>query len=99
MLIKYNEQDHKEEVEQYFFVDSRNRIQILWPNYDLKVERVKTIELISKQAGILQKNCDQFKKINYISEKTITFHEQRNIVQNMDHLKKILNFNNVSLAN
>ena len=47
-LISYNEQDEKQEILQYYFVDSRNTIQILFPNYEFKVDRVKTVGLISE---------------------------------------------------
>lgn len=33
-------------VEQYFFIDSRNQIQILFPNYATKIDKTKIIELI-----------------------------------------------------
>ena len=41
-----------EEFSQYYFIDSRNKVQILYPNYDQKVERVKVIEMISNKFNI-----------------------------------------------
>ena len=44
VLKKKIEKDEEEEFNQYYFIDSKNKIQILYPNYDQKVERVKIIE-------------------------------------------------------
>ena len=66
-LVKFNENDQKVEQEQYYYIDSKNKINILYPNYDLKVERVKTMELISDQTSIKQKPASHFKKITYVN--------------------------------
>ena len=60
-------------IEQYFFVDSRNHIQLLFPNHDQngtrfsKVKTLKIKEEISKQLNIPEKDFKYFKKINCIS--------------------------------
>ena len=63
-------QDEEDYVDQYFFIDSRNKIQILYPNYDQKVESVKTRELISIHTQLEQNNPGVFKKISYIDTKS-----------------------------
>ena len=97
-LIMYDEKDEKQEVLQYFFVDSRNIIQILFPNRDLKVDRVKTVGLISEQSKIKQKNCQQYKKIFFINQDTHKTMDYVNVVQSIQHLKKILDFDNFNSA-
>jgi len=47
-----NDDDDVEFIEQFFFVDSRNRVQILYPNYDQKVERTKIIEMVMSGSGM-----------------------------------------------
>lgn len=54
-VIEGEEKEKGNEIEQYFFVDSRNKIQILFPNYEDKAERVKTMEVISEKAHIKNK--------------------------------------------
>ena len=68
MLQNKNDKDELEDFSQYYFIDSRNKIQILYPNYDQKVERVKVVEMISNKFNIGYKNASIYKKITYIDE-------------------------------
>jgi hypothetical protein len=47
-----NDQDEQEVIEQYFFVDTRNQIQLIFPNYLLKAQRHKVKRLIMEQSNI-----------------------------------------------
>lgn len=67
-LINNNDDEIKEDkINQYFFVDSRNEIQLLFPNTKQKVENLRRVEQINdickiKNTENMQKNQD-YKKI------------------------------------
>ena len=66
MILTRRTNDEAEEHEQYFFVDSRNKVQILYPNYAQKVERTKIIEAIEQAINMKKSNTYELKKITYI---------------------------------
>jgi len=70
----------------------------LFPNYELKVDRVKTVGLISEQSPIKQKNSQQYKKIFFVDQDSQQEMKYSNVVQSIQHLKKILDFPNFSPA-
>lgn len=70
MRLNKGNQEEEDYVDQYFFIDHKNKIQILYPNYDQKVEMVKTREMISTHTQLQQNNPGQFKKITYIDTKS-----------------------------
>ena len=43
-LKVYDQNDEASMIWQHFFVDARNRIQLIYPNYTSKLERFKIIE-------------------------------------------------------
>ena len=70
----------------------------MFPNYEFKVDRVKTVGLISEQAKMKQKNFQQFKKIFYMDQDSARLMKYKNVVQNIQHLKKILDFDTFNSA-
>ena len=46
ILKKQNVHGHLENIEQYFFIDSRNKVQILFPNYEYKIEKTIITDMI-----------------------------------------------------
>ena len=57
-LKVFDSDDSETIVEQYFFVDARNQISLLHPNYSNKLEKFKIIEHIEDQVGMDQKKKD-----------------------------------------
>ena len=54
--------------DQYFFIDSRNNIEIMFPNFESKVQRTKAEDLIIRKANIKIPNSSYFKKITYVDQ-------------------------------
>lgn len=64
----------------------------------MKVERVKTMELISDQTNIKQKPHAQYKKITYVDQNSQREHDQKNVIQNIDYLMKISDSKNITAS-
>lgn len=84
-------------------MDSRNEIQLLFPNTKQKVEYLRRVEQINEICKIkntenMQKN-QNFKKIMCIDyrdkNKNGADEPKKNVVQKIGHLKKILNHENM----
>jgi hypothetical protein len=69
-----NDQDEEEVIEQYFFVDTHNQIQLVFPNYSLKAQRHKIKRLIMEQSNIMQLPYAKYKKINCLSYNCDPYH-------------------------
>ena len=63
----FDDHDNPKKLDQYFFVDSKNKIWLIWPNYELKAEKYKIIEILCEQTGINQSDFNIFKKITLLN--------------------------------
>lgn len=62
-LVLYDESDALYTKEQYFFVDSKNEIRMVFPTYPNKIEHFKVLENIKEQANIPSLNYMKYKMI------------------------------------
>ena len=69
ILKKYNEHGHTENIEQYFFMDSRNKVQILFPNYEFKIDKTQITDMIYDSLKISPQDFKEFKKINIVKQR------------------------------
>ena len=60
----WGEGDEKTTVQQYFFVDTRNRINIVFPNYEVATRRQRILRLLVDEARIRQLPYATHKRIN-----------------------------------
>lgn len=51
-IALFDEKDRPYFVDQYYFLDARNKVQIVYPNYESKLERFKIVEQLCDQAKI-----------------------------------------------
>lgn len=65
----YNEHGHMENIEQYFFLDSRNNVQILFPNYEFKIDKTQITDMIYDSLKISPQDFKEFKKINIVKQR------------------------------
>ena len=45
-LKRTNSHNHLEIFYQYFYIDSRNKVQLVYPNYPLKIDRTQITDMI-----------------------------------------------------
>ena len=81
----FDEDDKPQKIVQFFFLDSKNKIQILYPNYSQKVERIKFIEYIGEQMKINTGDESIFKKITLLTEETSTGNTIGFVKEHDDH--------------
>ena len=62
-ITLYDDMDRTYNVDQYFFFDSRNKINLVYPNYEDKLDYIKIVELLAESSQILQPDYNIFKKI------------------------------------
>jgi len=70
----------------------------MYPNYDLKSDRFLNIDQICNLGDILQLDYKDYKKIDCIED--TCFNKvcmSNNILQNIKHLKKAINYNQINL--
>ena len=91
ILKKQNVHGHLENIEQYFFIDSRNKVQILFPNYEYKIEKTIITDMIYDQIKISDMNFKEYKKINIIRQNKDS-EENQNIIQSISDLQQILDY-------
>ena len=65
----YNEHGHMENIEQYFFLESRNNVQILFPNYEFKIDKTQITDMIYDSLKISPQDFKEFKKINIVKQR------------------------------
>ena len=53
-------------IEHFFFVDTRNKIQLLYPNSFSQLDRDEKIKIISNQANLDELDNMKYKRIMYI---------------------------------
>ena len=52
--------------DQYFFIDFRNKVTLMYPNYQQKSDRFLYIDTICSKGDVYQKDYLEFKKIDAI---------------------------------
>ena len=62
-LQLYDEIDRPYLQEQYYFVDSRNNINLVHPNYEDNLEYYKIVELLAESSKVSQPDYNLVKKI------------------------------------
>ena len=55
--------DRSYNIDQYYFFDSRNKINLVYPNYEDKLEYFKIVELLAESSQISQPDHNIYKKI------------------------------------
>lgn len=58
-----------ENIEQYFFMDSRNKVQILFPNYEFKIDKTQITDMIYDSLKISPLDFKEYKKINIVKQR------------------------------
>lgn len=85
-------------IDQYFFVDSRNKIQLLYPNYKKKIDVLRLIEYIAEQRKIRQMDNTKFKRINCITRHPEETCHHDNTIRNIENLRMLMNLDHLHCA-